>query len=188
MTEHFEMGSAREGLCLPGRRILPETRRHAAWNVCLEHESSPYASANIWCTAGFGDDGLWRGMVGLMLGHEQFSAPQLVDFGVAAERAGFDLLATSDHLQPWQANEGHSGQAWVTMGSLCQKTRRVWMGPTVTCPTFRYSPAVVAEAFATLSLFSPGRIFLGMGSGEALNEQAAIGSWPAWNERSERLS
>ncbi len=130
---------------------------------------------------------LKKGLIGFMLGHEQFSVPQLVDIGVAAEQAGFDLLATSDHLQPWQANEGHSGEAWVTMGALGQRTRRAWMGTTVTCPTFRYHPAVVAEAFASLSLLYPGRIFLGLGSGEALNEQAAVGAWPKWQERSEKL-
>jgi alkanesulfonate monooxygenase SsuD/methylene tetrahydromethanopterin reductase-like flavin-dependent oxidoreductase (luciferase family) len=128
-----------------------------------------------------------KGLLGFMLGHEQFPLPQLVDIGVAAEQAGFDLLATSDHLQPWQANEGHSGEAWVTMGALGQRTRRAWMGTTVTCPTFRYHPAVIAEAFASLSLLYPGRIFLGLGSGEALNEQAAVGTWPKWQERSERL-
>jgi TAT-translocated FGD2 family F420-dependent dehydrogenase len=122
-----------------------------------------------------------------MLGHEQFTVPQLVEFGATAEQAGFDLLATSDHLQPWQANERHSGCAWVMMGALGQRTRRAWMGTTVTCPTFRYNPAVVAEAFASLSLLYPGRIFLGLGSGEALNEEAATGEWPKWDERSERL-
>jgi F420-dependent hydroxymycolic acid dehydrogenase len=126
-------------------------------------------------------------MVGFMLAHEQFPVPELVELGVAAEQAGFGLLATSDHLQPWQANERHAGQAWVTMAALGQRTKRVWIGPTVTCPTFRYNPAVVAEAFASLNLLYPGRIFLGLGSGEALNEQAATGSWPKWNERSERL-
>jgi TAT-translocated FGD2 family F420-dependent dehydrogenase len=126
-------------------------------------------------------------MVGFMLGHEQFPVPDLLDLGVAAEEAGFDLLATSDHLQPWQANEGHAGHAWVTMAALGQRTKRVWIGPTVTCPTFRNNPAVVAEAFASLNLLYPGRIFLGLGSGEALNEQAATGSWPKWSERSERL-
>jgi len=126
-------------------------------------------------------------MVGFMLAHEQFPVAQLIEFGIAAEQAGFDLLATSDHLQPWQANEGHSGAAWATMGALSQRTSRVWMGTTVTCPTFRYNPAVVAEAFVTLASLAPGRIFLGVGSGEALNEQAAIGSWPKWPERSERL-
>jgi len=126
-------------------------------------------------------------MMGFMLPHEQFPIDQLVEFGEMAEKAGFDLLATSDHLQPWQSNEGHSGMAWVTMGALGQRTRRVWMGPTVTCPTFRYNPAVVAEGFASLDIMYPGRIFLGVGSGEALNEQAAVGTWPKWDERSERL-
>jgi TAT-translocated FGD2 family F420-dependent dehydrogenase len=126
-------------------------------------------------------------MVGFMLAHEQFPVTQLIELGIAAEQAGFDLLATSDHLQPWQANEGHSGAAWATIGALSQHTSRVWMGTTVTCPTFRYNPAVVAEAFATLESLAPGRIFLGVGSGEALNEQAAIGSWPKWAERSQRL-
>jgi TAT-translocated FGD2 family F420-dependent dehydrogenase len=126
-------------------------------------------------------------MVGFMLAHEQFTVPQVIDIGVSAEQAGFDLLATSDHFQPWQANEGHSGEAWATLGALSQRTQRVWMGTTVTCPTFRYNPAVVAEAFATLDALAPGRIFLGIGSGEALNEEAATGSWPKWPERSERL-
>lgn len=126
-------------------------------------------------------------MVGLMLAHEQFPVPELVRLGASAEQAGFDLLATSDHLQPWQANEGHAGEAWVTMAALGERTKRVWIGPTVTCPTFRYNPVVVAQAFASLSFLYPGRIFLGVGSGEALNEEAAIGSWPKWPERSERL-
>ncbi|MHB8381495.1 MAG: TIGR03557 family F420-dependent LLM class oxidoreductase [Candidatus Binataceae bacterium] len=126
-------------------------------------------------------------MVGFMLAHEQFPVVELVQLGIAAEQAGFDLLATSDHLQPWQPNQRHSGQAWVTMSALGARTRRVWIGPAVTCPTLRYNPAVVAEAFASLSLLYPGRIFLGIGSGEALNEQAATGSWPKWSGRSERL-
>jgi len=130
---------------------------------------------------------LRRGMVAFMLAHEQFPVPELVRLGAHAERAGFDLLATSDHFQPWQANERHAGEAWVTLGALGQQTRHIWMGPTVTCPTLRYNPAVVAEAFATLSQLSPGRIFLGLGSGEALNEQAATGLWPAWRERWDRL-
>jgi alkanesulfonate monooxygenase SsuD/methylene tetrahydromethanopterin reductase-like flavin-dependent oxidoreductase (luciferase family) len=126
-------------------------------------------------------------MMGFMLGHEQFPIPELLKLGVAAEQAGFDVLATSDHLQPWQSNEGHCGKAWITMAALGERTRRAWIGPTVTCPSFRYNPAVVAEAFASLSLLYPNRIFLGLGSGEALNEQAATGSWPKWPERSERL-
>jgi len=130
---------------------------------------------------------LHKGMIAFMLAHEQFPVPELVRLGAAAERAGFDMLATSDHFQPWQANERHCGEAWVTLGALGQQARRAWMGPTVTCPTLRYNPAVVAEAYATLSQLYPGRIFLGLGSGEALNEQAATGSWPPWRERWDRL-
>ncbi len=125
--------------------------------------------------------------VGFQLAHEQFPVPELVELGVAAEQAGFDLLAVSDHLQPWQSNEGHAGQAWITMSAIGQRTKRIRMGTTVTCPTFRYNPAVVAEGFASLSLLYPDRIFLGIGSGEALNEEAAVGFWPKWPERSERL-
>jgi F420-dependent hydroxymycolic acid dehydrogenase len=130
---------------------------------------------------------LSKRMVSFMLAHEQFPVPELIRLGAAAESAGFDLVATSDHFQPWQANERHAGEAWVTLGALGQRTQRIWMGPTVTCPTLRYNPAVVAEAFATLSLLYPGRIFLGLGSGEALNEQAATGQWPKWRERWDRL-
>jgi TAT-translocated FGD2 family F420-dependent dehydrogenase len=128
-----------------------------------------------------------KGMVGFMLAHEQFRVPELVDLGAAAEDAGFDFVATSDHFQPWQANEGHAGHAWITLAALGQRTKRIWMGTTVTCPTLRYQPAVVAQAFASLAALYPGRVFLGLGSGEALNEQAATGHWPKWPERSARL-
>jgi F420-dependent hydroxymycolic acid dehydrogenase len=133
------------------------------------------------------DGHLQKRMVGFMLGHEQFTVPELVQLGSHASRAGFHLLATSDHLQPWQANEGHAGEAWVTMGALGAQATQSWMGTTVTCPTLRYQPAVVAQAFASLSLLYPGRVFLGVGSGEALNEQAATGAWPKWQERWDRL-
>lgn len=130
--------------------------------------------------------GLRKGMFSYTLAHEQFPIPELVRLGSLASRAGFGVLATSDHLQPWQDNEGHSGQAWVTMGALGAQTHS-FMGTAVTCPTMRYNPAVVAEAFSSLSQLYPGRIFLGVGSGEALNEQAATGMWPKWQERWDRL-
>lgn len=131
--------------------------------------------------------GLRRNMIGYMLAHEQFPAPEILRIGAQASQAGFDVLATSDHFQPWQANQGHSSMAWVTMGALGAQTGRAWMGTTVTCPTFRYTPAVVAEGFASLAHLYPGRVFLGVGSGEALNEQAATGTWPKWQERWDRL-
>jgi hypothetical protein len=70
---------------------------------------------------------LSKGMVAFMLAHEQFPVPELIRLGASAESAGFDLVATSDHFQPWQANERHAGQAWVTLGALGQLTQRVWM-------------------------------------------------------------
>jgi TAT-translocated FGD2 family F420-dependent dehydrogenase len=130
--------------------------------------------------------GLRKGMFSYMLASEQFPTTELVRLGAHASQAGFHVLSTSDHMQPWQANEGHVGQAWVTMGALGAQAQS-WMGTTVTCPTMRYNPAVVAEAFATLSHLYPGRVFLGVGSGEALNEQAVTGSWPKWQERWDRL-
>jgi TAT-translocated FGD2 family F420-dependent dehydrogenase len=131
--------------------------------------------------------GIGKGLVGYMLAHEQFPVRELVSLGTQAAQGGFHVLATSDHFQPWQANEGHAGEAWVTMGALSAHVSQAWMGTTVTCPILRYSPAVVAEAFASLSHLAPGRIFLGVGSGEALNEQAATGQWPKWQERWDRL-
>nr|WP_294545807.1 TIGR03557 family F420-dependent LLM class oxidoreductase [uncultured Rhodopila sp.] len=130
--------------------------------------------------------GLRKGMFSFMLAHEQFPVPELVQLGALASRSGFQVLSTSDHFQPWQADEGHAGQAWVTMAALGAQAHG-WMGTTVTCPTLRYNPAVVAEAFSTLSHLYPGRVFLGAGSGEALNEQAATGEWPKWQERWDRL-
>lgn len=146
-------------------------------------ESKPQATASADRSA----SDLRKRTLGFMLAHEQFPVPQLVEIGAHASRSGFQLLATSDHFQPWQANQGHSGEAWVTLGALGAQAARSWMGTTVTCPTLRYNPAVVAEAFATLGNLYPGRVFLGVGSGEALNEQAATGAWPKWPERWERL-
>ncbi len=132
-------------------------------------------------------DSLCKGMFAYMLADEQFPVPELVQLGALASRSGFQALALSDHIQPWQANQGHAGTAWVTMGALGAQAPASWMGTTVTCPTLRYNPAVVAQAFSTLSHLYPGRVFLGVGSGEALNEQAVTGEWPKWQERWDRL-
>ena len=122
-----------------------------------------------------------------VLAHEQFTVAELVRQGVAAERAGFEGVWASDHFQPWQANEGHAGFAWVTLAALSQRTTRIAFGTGVTCPIFRYRPAIVAQAWASLSQLAPGRVFLGVGSGEKLNEGAAGGGWGDYAERSSRL-
>jgi TAT-translocated FGD2 family F420-dependent dehydrogenase len=126
--------------------------------------------------------------IGFVLSHEQFPAPQLIELGVAAEQAGFDELWTSDHFHPWQDNQGHAGQAWITLAALGERTRSIPFGTGVTCPLFRYRPAIVAQAFASLALLSPGRVFLGLGTGEALNEVPAGGGWDDPRGRLERLT
>jgi F420-dependent hydroxymycolic acid dehydrogenase len=125
--------------------------------------------------------------VGFVLAHEQFPAPELVELGVAAEQAGFDAVWTSDHFHPWQDNQGHAGQAWVTLAALGQRTASLVMGTGVTCPTYRYRPPIVAQAFASLGVLYPGRVFLGLGSGEALNEVPAGGGFGPPRERLDRL-
>lgn len=124
--------------------------------------------------------------IGYVLSHEQFRTPDLLEFGAAAERAGFDMLWTSDHFHPWQDNQGHAGQAWVTLAALGQRVG-IPFGTGVTCPSFRYHPAIVAQAFASLGVLYPGRVFLGLGSGEALNETAVTGEWGDFGEREERF-
>ncbi|MHB8575049.1 MAG: TIGR03557 family F420-dependent LLM class oxidoreductase [Dehalococcoidia bacterium] len=119
--------------------------------------------------------------------HEQWPAPRLVELAAAAERAGFDAAWVSDHFHPWQDNQGHAGHAWITLATMAQQTTRLTLGTGVTCPTYRFRPAEVAHAFASLAAFAPGRIFLGVGTGEALNELPAGGGWGPYRERAERL-
>lgn len=125
--------------------------------------------------------------VGFVLSHEQFPVTDLITFGERAERAGFDALSTSDHFQPWQENQGHVGFAWVTLAAVGQRTQRIPFGTAVTCPTYRYNPAIVAEAFASLGLLYPGRVYLGVGTGEALNEVTSGGGWDEIEVRTARL-
>ena len=122
-----------------------------------------------------------------VLSSEQFPVAELVEYGRAVELAGFHGAWSSDHFQPWQDNEGHSGSAWITLAALTQRTSSIALGTGVTCPTFRYRPATVAQAWASLSQLAPGRIFLGVGSGEKLNEGAAGGGWAPYGERASRL-
>lgn len=125
--------------------------------------------------------------IGFVLSQEQFPSTQLIKYGQMAEGAGFECVWASDHWQPWQDNQGHAGQAWITLAALGAQSSRLAMGTGVTCPTYRYNPAIVAQAFASLGLLYPGRVFLGIGTGEALNESAAGGGWGEYLERAERL-
>ncbi|MGA3112394.1 MAG: TIGR03557 family F420-dependent LLM class oxidoreductase [Candidatus Bathyarchaeia archaeon] len=127
-------------------------------------------------------------LVYFALPNEQFTTLQLLKYGIAAEKAGFDGIWTSDHFQPWQPNEGHAGSAWVLLAALTQRTSRIQLGTGVTCPAFRYTPAIIAQNWASLSLLAPGRIYLGVGLGENLNEGAAGGGWAPYEERACRVT
>jgi coenzyme F420-dependent glucose-6-phosphate dehydrogenase len=113
----------------------------------------------------------------VQLATEQFPPSELVDQAIEAERAGFDGLNVSDHLQPWW-EPGESGQAWTLLGAIGQATERIAIGTGVTAPVHRYHPVVVAQFAATLEEMNPRRAFLGIGSGEALNESPAGMDWP----------
>ncbi len=119
---------------------------------------------------------------------EQFAPAELLDFAVLAEQSGFDSVFVSDHFQPWKHVGGHAPFSLAWLGALGARTSRVVMGTSVLTPTFRYHPSVVAQAFATLGAMFPGRVVLGVGTGESLNEVPATGmEWPEFKERFARL-
>ena len=119
---------------------------------------------------------------------EQFGPQELLDLSVHAEELGLDVVAVSDHFQPWRHTGGHGPASLPWLGALGQRTTRALMGTSVLTPTLRYHPSVVAHAFATLACLAPGRVFLGVGTGEAMNETPATGSeWPGAKERRLRL-
>jgi coenzyme F420-dependent glucose-6-phosphate dehydrogenase len=118
--------------------------------------------------------------------HEQFPPEQLLPQAVAAEDAGFDGIGCSDHLQPWW-EPGEAGHAWVWLGAAAQATERVSFGTAVTPPGPRYHPVLIAQAWATMELMYPGRPYLGVGSGEALNEVPLGAEWPSPGEKVERM-
>ncbi len=118
---------------------------------------------------------------------EQFAPAELLRYGVLAEEMGFDSVFVSDHLQPWRHDGGHAPAALPWLGALGAATDRVILGTSVLTPTFRYHPAVVAQAFATLSCLFPDRVVLGIGSGESMNEAPLGIEWPEPKERFARL-
>ncbi|HEV2952969.1 MAG TPA: glucose-6-phosphate dehydrogenase (coenzyme-F420) [Candidatus Dormibacteraeota bacterium] len=119
---------------------------------------------------------------------EQFGPVELLELAVKAEAAGFDSVMASDHFQPWRHHDGHAPFSLSWLGAAGARTNRILLGTSVLTPTFRYNPAVVAQAFATLGCLFPGRIILGVGSGESLNETPVTGGeWPPFKERFGRL-
>jgi coenzyme F420-dependent glucose-6-phosphate dehydrogenase len=118
--------------------------------------------------------------------HEHFPPDDLLRQAVEAEKAGFDGVACSDHLQPWW-EPGESGHAWIWLGAAAQATSTVAIGSGVTPPGPRYHPVLIAQAWATLEMMFPGRPFLGFGSGESLNESPLGAPWPPVGEQVERM-
>ena len=126
--------------------------------------------------------------VGYKASAEQFTPSQLLRFSRLAEEVGFDSVFISDHFQPWKHTDGHAPSSFAWLGALGASTSRVIMGTSVLTPTFRYHPSMVAQAFGTLGSMFPGRVILGVGTGESLNEVPATGMvWPDFKERFARF-
>jgi coenzyme F420-dependent glucose-6-phosphate dehydrogenase len=117
---------------------------------------------------------------------EQFRPQEVVGLTALAEEHGFSGCMAADHFQPWVPQQGQAGFVWNVLTAVGERTRGD-MGPGVTCPSFRFHPAMVAQAAATLEDMYPGRSWLGVGSGEALNEHIIAGYWPEAGERSLRM-
>ena len=123
---------------------------------------------------------------GWKAGTEQFTPGKLLDCAIAAEEAGFDSIDASDHFHPW-AEAGQACFVWSWLGAVAARTKKIAMGTGITCPILRYHPAVIAQAAATLAALAPDRFFLGVGTGEALNEFSAVGEWPNYATRRRQL-
>ena len=117
---------------------------------------------------------------------EQFGPGEVVDLCARAEEAGFSGVMAADHFQPWTPRQGQASFVWEVLAVAGARTRGD-LGPGVTCPSFRMHPAIVAQAAATLEVMYPGRTWLGLGSGEALNEHVVAGYWPETPERINRM-
>ena len=111
----------------------------------------------------------------------------LLEHATLAEKAGFETLWVSDHFHPWSHTGAQESNTWVFIGAAAARTNKIRFGTAVTCPLFRYNPAITAQAFATLRAMFPERIFIGVGSGEAMNEIPVGYEWPSLKERIERL-
>jgi coenzyme F420-dependent glucose-6-phosphate dehydrogenase len=126
--------------------------------------------------------------IGYKASAEQFGPRELVEYAVQAEEVGLDSVMVSDHFLPWRHRGGHAPFSLACIAAVGERTRRVLLGTSVLTPTFRYNPAVIAQAFATMGLMYPNRVMLGVGTGEALNEIAVSGmTWPDFKERLARL-
>jgi coenzyme F420-dependent glucose-6-phosphate dehydrogenase len=125
--------------------------------------------------------------IGYTLSSEEHGPGDLVTYAGLAERAGFDFAAISDHFHPWVDRQGNSPFVWAVLGGVAEATERIRVGTGVTCPTIRIHPAIVAQAAASAAAMMPGRFFLGLGTGENLNEHILGDRWPETDVRQEML-
>jgi coenzyme F420-dependent glucose-6-phosphate dehydrogenase len=125
--------------------------------------------------------------IGYALISEEHSPEQLINNAQQAEKAGFKFALVSDHFHPWIDNQGQSPFVWSILGALSQATKSIQIGTGVTCPTMRYHPAIVAQAAATVATMMPNRFFLGLGTGENLNEHITGMRWPDYDMRASML-
>jgi coenzyme F420-dependent glucose-6-phosphate dehydrogenase len=119
--------------------------------------------------------------------HESYQPEELVEQAVAAEDAGFDVVLGSDHFHPWVDDSCAAGFVWSWLGAVAARTSRVGLGTSVTCPLFHYHPALVAQMAATADRLSGGRLLLGVGTGEAINERPLGFEFPKYSERQARM-
>jgi coenzyme F420-dependent glucose-6-phosphate dehydrogenase len=119
--------------------------------------------------------------------HESYQPEDLVKQAVAAEEAGFDAVLGSDHFHPWVDDTSAAGFVWTWLGAVAVQTDHVLLGTAVTCPLFHYHPALVAQMAATTDRLSDGRLLLGVGTGEALNERPLGFPFPGYGERQARM-
>lgn len=125
--------------------------------------------------------------LGYWAAQEQHDPRELLDLLVRAERAGLRRCLTSDHFHPWFHTKASSGSTLVWMAAALERTSEVWIGTAVTAPVYRYHPAILAQAFATLDHLHPGRVGLGLGTGEAMNEVPLGSDWPPFRTRWKRM-
>jgi coenzyme F420-dependent glucose-6-phosphate dehydrogenase len=125
--------------------------------------------------------------ISIQAAHEQVNPKDLLSDVVTMDEKGIQRCWTSDHYMPWWDSGASGGAAWPWLGAALARTRNIVIGTGVTAPILRYHPAIVAQVFATLEYMFPGRVFLGVGRGEALNEVTSGHSWPSNAEKFERL-
>src|SRR2546425_3414503 len=125
--------------------------------------------------------------LGYSLSSEEHGPSDLVRFAYRAEQAGFSFASISDHYHPWTSKQGQSPFVWSVIGGIAATTKKIRLGTGVTCPTMRIHPAVIAQAAATAAAMMPGRFFLGVGTGENLNEHIVGRKWPPLVVRQEML-